>query len=245
MRHLDLLLLRHPQLRHVDFQRLVQRCKEDPAAHWDELVEASAPVVHTTALRLAERVGNAKALAEEVTLQVFERIAADDFAVVRDYVGYGKWPSLLVRLVTEAPSLRDVVPVAARATDDPDGAVPELDPQYASLLEKEGERFFQSMKKVLGVLHRRDRMLLAFRYEQDLTLRELDLLFRLGTPERVANLLDRLLGHLQPIRAVGDAWQMPHAQRHALLRIVVRRLFAEHSMATDDDRAPAPALQHR
>ena len=45
MRHFDLLLMRHPHLRAIDYQRLVQRVKEDPAAHWNELVEACAPIV--------------------------------------------------------------------------------------------------------------------------------------------------------------------------------------------------------
>ena len=53
MRHFDLLLMRHPHLRSIDYQRLVQRVKNDPAAHWDEFVAACAPVVLTAALRLA------------------------------------------------------------------------------------------------------------------------------------------------------------------------------------------------
>jgi len=129
-------------------------------------------------------------------------------------------------------------------TDD-DQPVPVLEARYADLLEKEGERFFVAMKRVIGVLHRRDRLMLGFRYEQGLTLRELDMIFRLGTPQRVGNLLDRLLGILQPLRAVGDAWEMPHEQRHALLRVVVHKLFDEGSMETDEDRAAGPALQHR
>ena len=49
MRHLDLLLMRHPHLRSIDYQRLVQTVKEDPSAHWDEFVEACAPIVLTAA----------------------------------------------------------------------------------------------------------------------------------------------------------------------------------------------------
>lgn len=252
MRHFDVLLLRHPHLRHIDYQRLVQRVKEDPRAHWDELVEASAPIVHTAALRLAHGHGNAESIADAATLQVFEELRRDDFARVRSYVGYGKWPSELVRLTQLAPALaqvrsgREFPPLdAGTAVADPDQPIPALDPRFASLLEQEGERFFVAMRRVLAVLHRRDRLMLGFRYEQGLTLRELDQIFRLGTPERVGKLLDRLLGYLQPIRAVGDAWEMPHDQRHALLRLCVVRIYGESSMETDEDRALAPALQGR
>ncbi len=252
MRHIDLLILRHPKLRHVDYQRLVLRCQEDPRAHWNELVEASAPIVHTAAVRMAEAVGLPRTAADDATREVFEALAAHDFALIRQFVGYGKWTSELVRLTQKTPTL-----AAARAEReyptidlahplaDPDSPVPVLDPRYAALLEKEGERFFVAMKKVLHVLHRRDRLLLAYRYEQGLTLRELDQIFRLGSPERVESLLDRLLGYLQPIRAVGDAWEMPHEQRHALLRLVVHRTFGAGSMETDEEQPAAPALQHR
>lgn len=252
MRHFDVLLLRHPHLRHIDYQLLLQRAKTDPPAHWDELVEASAPIVFTAALRLAQFTGSAASVADAATLQVFEQIRRDDFAIVRAYVGYGKWVSELVRLTQLSPALADArrgrefpPQDLAAPLDDPDRAIPVLDPRFATLLEQEGERFFTSMRRVIRVLHRRDRLLLGFRYEQGLSLRELDQIFRLGTPERVGNLLDRLLGYLQPIRAVGDAWEMPHDQRHALLRLVVHRLYAEESMETDEDRSIAPALQAR
>jgi hypothetical protein len=252
MRHLDVLLIRHPHLRNVDFQRLVQRCKEDPRAHWDELVEASAPIVYTAALRLAEPFGHSKSVAEEATAQVFERIADDDFAVIRDYVGYGKWQSQLVRMAQQVPAIADIRGLReqpaldpAQTLEDPDTPIPPLEPRYADLLDKEGDRFFDAMRQVIAVLHRQDRLMLGLRYEQGLTLRELDQVFRLGTPERVGSLLDRLLGYLQPLRALGDAWEMPHAQRHALLRLVVCRLYAAHSMETPADRPAAPALQHQ
>lgn len=252
MRHFDVLLLRHPHLRNIDYQRLLQRVKTDPPAHWDELVEASAPIVHTAALRLASRLGNAPSVAEAALQQVFEQIRRDDFAIVRAYVGYGKWPSELVRLTQLAPALRDArrereFPEQSldRPIADPDQSVPVLEPRFAALLEQEGEKFFVAMRRVIRVLHRRDRLMLGFRYEQGLSLRELDQIFRLGTPERVGKLLDRLLGYLQPIRAVGDAWEMPHEQRHALLRVVVHRLYSESSMETEEDRTIAPALQAR
>jgi len=157
-----------------------------------------------------------------------------------------------VRILMKTDALRDArrgreyppVDLALPIEDDAQ-PVPVLEARYADLLEKEGERFFVAMKRVIGVLHRRDRLMLGFRYEQGLTLRELDMIFRLGTPQRVGNLLDRLLGILQPLRAVGDAWEMPHEQRHALLRVVVHKLFDEGSMETDEDRAAGPALQHR
>ena len=252
MRHLDLLIMRHPRLRHVDYQRLVQRVKLDPPAHWDEFVEATIPIVHAMAQRLARGAGQRDAVAEEATRQVYEALKADDFAVIRDYVGYGRFPSQLVRMLMKTEALsegrraREYPPVdPALPIEDDDQPVPVLEARYAELLEKEGERFFVAMKRVIGALHRRDRLMLGFRYEQGLTLRELDQLFRLGTPQRVGTLLDRLLGYLQPIRAVGDAWDMPHEQRHALLRVVVHELFGKASMETDEDRSTGPALQHR
>lgn len=244
--------MRHPRLRHVDYQRLVQRVKLDPPAHWDEFVDATIPVVFGVAKRLARGAAQPDAVAEEATRQLYHDLKVDDFAVIRAYVGYGRFPSQLVRMLMKTEALRDgrrgreFPPVdLAVPIDDADQPVPVLDGRYADLLEKEGERFFVAMKRVIGVLHRRDRLMLGFRYEQGLTLRELDQLFRLGTPERVGNLLDRLLAVLQPLRAVGDAWDMPHEQRHALLRVVVHRLYGENSMETDEDRSSGPALQHR
>lgn len=252
MRHLDLLIMRHPRLRHVDYQRLVQRVKLDPPAHWDEFVDATIPIVYGMAKRLARGAAQQDAVAEEATRQLYHALEDDDFAVIRDYVGYGRFPSQLVRMLMKTEALRDgrrgreYPPVdPALPIEDDDQPVPVLESRYADLLEKEGERFFVAMKRVIGVLHRRDRLMLGFRYEQGLTLRELDQIFRLGTPERVGNLLDRLLAVLQPLRAVGDAWDMPHEQRHALLRVVVHRLYGEHSMETDEDRSSGPALQHR
>ena len=117
MRHFDLLLMRHPHLRSIDYQRLVQRVKEDPAAHWDELVEACAPIVLTAALWLARDIGNAEAVAEQATVQVFHALAANDYALVRSYIGYGKFSSELVRLTQQAPVLdpdQQCEPVAQR-----------------------------------------------------------------------------------------------------------------------------------
>lgn len=250
MRHFDLLLMRHPHLRHIDYQRLVQRVKEDPEAHWDELVEASAPVVHTAAYRLALGTPDAAASAEDATREVFERLKADDFRIVRDYVGYGKWVSELVLLTEQTPTMEAVRDQRIRhqsdlslPVSDPDGEIPVLEPRYAELLEKEGDRFLKAITQVMGLLHRTDRLILALRYEQELTLAELDQVFRLGTPSRVGSLIDRLVRKLQPIQAVADAWELPDGQRHALTRVVVQKVFATANMETDEDAAVAPATQ--
>jgi hypothetical protein len=252
MRHIDLLLMRHPHLRSVDYQRLVQRVKEDPAAHWDEFVDACAPVVLTAALRLARTVGNAEAVAHQATVQVFQKLASNNYALVRSYIGYGKFPSELVRLTQQAPVLAE-----ARVSrefpeldgtspiEDPDAPVPSLEAKYVSLLEQEGEKFVEAVRRVIRILHRQDRLMLGLRYEQGLHCRELDQLFRLGSPERVAGILDRLIEQIQPIVAVAEAWQLEGAQRHALARRVLFGIFSEGSLETDEDAATAPALQHR
>jgi hypothetical protein len=252
MRHLDLLLMRHPHLRSIDYQRLVQRVKEDPSAHWDELVEACAPIVLTAAERLARQVGNQKAVAEQATVQVFQRLADDDFALLRAYVGYGKFPSELVRLTQQAPVLAE----ARRAREypevsplrpivDPDFEVPALEEVYVALLEREGGRFVTAVRRVVHVLHRRDRLLLGLRFEQGLTCRELDHVFRIGSPERVAGILDRLLDQIQPLVAVAKAWELDGAQRHALAHRILFEIFSEGSLESDDDKITSPALQHR
>jgi hypothetical protein len=252
MRHFDLLLMRHPHLRSIDYQRLVQRVKNDPAAHWDEFVAACAPVVLTAALRLARNVGNAEAVAELATVQVFQELAAHNFALVRSYIGYGKFPSELVRLTQQAPVLAEArasrefpAPDGTAAIDDPDAPIPALDAKYISLLEQEGEKFIEAVRRVVRILHRQDRLMLGLRYEQGLQARELDQVFRLGSPERVAGILDRLIEQLQPIVAVAEAWQLDGAQRHALARRVLFGIFSEGSLETDEDAATAPALQHR
>ena len=181
MRHIDLLLMRHPHLRSVDYQRLVQRVKEDPAAHWDEFVDACAPVVLTAALRLARNVGNAEAVADQAAVQVFQKLASNDYALVRSYIGYGKFPSELVRLTQQAPVLAE-----ARVSrefpeldgtspiEDPDAPVAALDAKYISLLEQEGEKFVEAVRRVVRILHRQDRLMQGLRYEQGLHCRELD-----------------------------------------------------------------------
>ncbi len=252
MRHLDRLLQRDPKLRGVDFQRLVQRARQDPQAHWPELVEASMPVVYTLALRLADDLRNGEAMAEEATREVFAELHDTDFAVVREYIGYGKWPSLLLRLTQNARVLADrrserenPVDAAALLRKDNDGLVPELEPRVSDLIHKEGDRFSTAMKRVIHILHRQDRLLLGMRYEQGLTLRELDHLFRLGSPERVQSLLDRLVDSMQPIRAVADAWDLDHGQKHAVVQHFVKQLYASGSMETGDDRKVAAALQQQ
>jgi hypothetical protein len=251
MRHFDLLLMRHPHLRSIDYQRLLQRVKADPSAHWEELVEACTPIVLTAALRMARSVGNAKALAEQATVQVFQMLAENDYALIRSYVGYGKFPSELVRLTQLAPALaglrqgREFPALAGEsAIDDPDAPVPALDARYVELLEKEGPDFVTAVRRVVQVLHRRDRLMLGLRYEQGLAVRELDQVFRLGTPERVAGILDRLVSGLQPIVAVAAAWELDEAQRHALARRVLFRVFSSGSLESDEDLATSPALQH-
>ena len=251
MRHFDLLLMRHPHLRSIDYQRLVQRVKTDPPAHWDELVEACTPIVLTAALRMARSVGNAKALAEQATVQVFQMLAKDDYALIRAYVGYGKFPSELVRLTQLAPVLaeprqgREFPALSGEtAIEDADAPVPALDSQYVELLEKEGPDFVTAVRRVVQVLHRRDRLMLGLRYEQGLTVRELDQIFRLGTPERVAGILDRLVSSIQPIVAVASAWELDDAQRHALARRVLFLVFSSGSLESDEDLDASPALQH-
>lgn len=248
MKHLESLLNKHPHHRHTDFQRLVQRAKTDPAAHWEELVTKASPVVWTLARRLAAGAGNREMAASTATAQVFAMLREDDYRRLRAYVGNGDFPSLLLRLLQQAPAL---APAASGpqdshdGIDDPDGPVPPLDPRVKDLLAEEGDRFLTAMRKVIGVLHRRDRLLLAMRYEQGLRLQELDQIFRLGTPGRVGSLLDRLAGHLQPLRAVAEAWSLDDGQRHAVLQHVVRELFAAHSFETDEDRPVAAAVQQR
>ena len=81
-----------------------------------------------------------------------DRIADRDFAVIREYVGYGKWPSQLVRMVQQAPVLAELraererpAQSLDRPIEDPDTAVPVLEDRYAQLLEKEGDRFFAAI----------------------------------------------------------------------------------------------------
>jgi hypothetical protein len=251
MRHIDLLLMRHPHLRSIDYQRLVQRVKTDPPAHWDEFVAACTPIVLTAALRMARPVGNVKALAEQAVVQVFQMLAENDYALIRAYVGYGKFPSELVRLTQLVPALaeprqgREFPALSGEtAIEDADAPVPALDARYVELLEKEGDRFVTAVRRVVQVLHRQDRLMLGLRYEQGLSVRELDQVFRLGTPERVAGILDRLVLDLQPVVAVASAWELDHAQRHALARRVLFRVFSEGSLESDEDLATSLALQH-
>lgn len=253
MRHIVRLIQEDPALRSTDFERLVQRAKEDPRAHWDELVRASAPIVFTMAERLSAHLPEGGSVAEEVTRQVFERIADDDFAIVRGHVGFGKWTSLLLRLTEQTPllsqrrrerewpALAEEGPVEIELNDR-DGSIPALEPRIQDLCEKEGGRFLDSMWKALRTLHRLDRLLLAMRYEQGLSLAELDLIFRLGTPERVASLLARTRNSLQPFVAVREAWNLPTEQEEALLRHVLGQIFRAHSLATHEHASPAPAV---
>ena len=74
--------------------------------------------VLTAALRLARNVGNAEAVAEQATVQVFDRLASNDYALVRSYIGYGKFPSELVRLTQQAPVLAEARAAAEGATGE-------------------------------------------------------------------------------------------------------------------------------
>jgi hypothetical protein len=249
MRHLDLLLMRHPHLRDIDYQQLAQRTKTDPEALWGEFVEACAPIVYTMALRLSEHAPHAQSRAEEATRQVFETLRDDDFQALRDYVGYGKLPTLLARLTHLSAAVQEVTedptPDPSQRLDDPDGAIEVLEPQYAELLGKEGEPFLRAMEQVVSLLHRDDRLLLALRYEQELTLAEVDQLLRLGSPARVGSLLERVVAKLQPLSAVVDAWELSPEQRQALTRVVLARIFSRGSLATPEEAAVAPATQGR
>lgn len=257
MQHLDQLLREHPHLRDVDYQRLVLAAQVDPATAWPELVRLSIPVVHTAAYRMAEGLRDRDAVAEVATAQVFERLREDDFAAIRRFVGFGKWTSLLVRMTQQAPILAEgrvarehppqVDPVTGlpRPLDDPEGAVPVLDPRFVELLRAEGDRFYVALGKSVQIMHRSDRLLLGMRYEQGLTLHELDRLFRLGSPVRIASLLSRLCQAIQPVRAVIEAWQVPPEQHEALMRVAIHHLYASRSMATVSDEKMLAAVPHR
>jgi len=253
MRHIDRLIQEDPRLRGVDFQRLALRAKEDPREHWEELVQSSAPIVTTLARRLAAHLPEGVSVAEEVTREVFAAIADDDFAVLRSFVGYGKWTSLLLRLTQESSLLqkgrreREWPPLVDQGRpvvvlDDPDAPIGELDEGLEKLIDQESERFLDALWKSVHILHRRDRLLLAMRYEQGLYLKELDTLFHLGTPRRVASLLEKARHGLQPFTAVVDAWSVPADQEEALLRRTLGVVFRERSLATHDDHQPAPAV---
>lgn len=253
MKHIQRLIQEDPQLRHVDYQLLVQKAKGDPDAYWEELVRASAPLVYTTAWRLAEHLPEGASVAEEVTRQVFEAIVDDDYATLRAYVGYGQWPSLLVRLCEQSPLLRErrqdreypELPREGRppiVLQDKDGPIGELSPEIEELCEKEGAPFLEALRKSLKILHRRDRLMLAMRYEQGLALAELDQLFRVGSPDRVASLLKRVRHSLQPFTAVAEAWKLPEDQEEPLMRFTLGRILREHSLATVDEEKLAPAV---
>jgi hypothetical protein len=198
-----------------------------------------------------------EAVADIATTQVFERLRDDDFAVVRGFVGFGKWTSLLVRLTQAAPILAerrqgrehpmqsDPASSLPLPLEDPDGAVPALDPRFLELLRAEGDRFYVALGKSVQIMHRADRLLLGMRYEQGLTLHELDRLFRLGSPARIASLLARLRQSIQPVRALIEAWQVPPEQHEALMRVVIHHLYTSRSMATVSDEKMLAAVPHR
>ncbi len=249
MRHLDLLLMRHPHLRKIDYQRLVQTTKEDPAQHWEAFVEACAPIVHTIALRLVAHAPDVRSRAELATREVFETLRANDYQIIQDYVGYGKFPSLLARLTQLSPAVAEVRAPHERdldrPLDDPDRPIEVLDPRYSELLAKEGEAFLHAMEQALGLLHRMDRLMLSLRYDQELTLAEVDQILRLGSAQRVDSLLNRLVAKLQPLRALADAWDLSDEQGQALTRVVIHKVFDRGNMATHDEAAVAPATQGR
>lgn len=256
MKHIQRLIQEDPRLRNVDYERLVQRAQGDPDAYWEELVRASAPIVYTAACRLAQHLPEGTSVAEEATRQVFEAIADDDYELLRSHVGFGKWPSLLVRWTQECPLLserrrarefpaavdQDPPPIELA---DPDGPIGALDPQVQELCDKEGERFLEALRKSVKILHRRDRLMLAMRYEQGLGLVELDQIFRLGSSKRVATLLSRIRHSLQPFAAVAEAWKLDPEQEEPLLRYTLGRILREHSLATvDEDKMAAAVAQH-
>lgn len=256
MQHLDQLLREQPHVRDVDYQRLALAAQQDPAAAWPELVRLSIPIVYTAAWRMSEGLRDRDAVAETATAQVFERLRDDDFATVRGFVGFGKWTSLLVRFTQSAPILaerrqaRELPPQTDAngqplPVDDPDGPIPLLDPRFHELLRTEGNRFTVALGKSLHVMHRVDRLILGMRYEQGLTLQELDHLFRLGSPARIASLLARLRQAIQPVRALIEAWQVPPQQQEALMRVAIHHLYSTRSMATVSDEKMLAAVPHR
>jgi hypothetical protein len=86
--------------------------------------------------------------------------------------------------------------------------------------------------------------MLSLRFEQGLTLAQLDQIFRIGSAHRVGSILERLADSLQPLRAVCQAWNVTPDQKHAILGEVVRKIF-EQSMESSEERPSAPALQHQ
>jgi hypothetical protein len=253
MRHIDRLIQEDPKLRDTDFQRLAQQAKANPQRDFGRLVQVSAPVVFTMAERLSAHSPERGSVAEEVTRQVFARLADDGFAAIRAYVGFGRWTSLLLRWTQTAPLLakrrqmREMPPLADEGPvdvtlQDPDGPIGELDPAVRDLCEKEGQRFLDALWKAMRTLHRRDRLLLAMRYEQGLRLVELDMLFRLGTPTRVASLLARLRGSLQPLRAVREAWKLAPQQEEALMRFTLGQILRTRSLETHKQAPPPVAV---
>jgi hypothetical protein len=242
MQHLDRLIRQHPKLRAVDFQRLLLRMRSQPEAHWPELVRGSAPLAYSMALRLVGDRPEGAALAERATFELFSLLRADDFARLRSVVGFGRWPSLLLRWLRETSALADLPALAVPDREDP---IPQPDEKVLRTLTAEGERLFEHMRRVLRALHRRDRLLLTLRYEQQLTMGEIEQIFRLGSPARVSSLLGRLEATLQPVRAVAEASQLDDTQRRALLAELVRRIFAATDMQSDEHRATALATAHR
>jgi DNA-directed RNA polymerase specialized sigma subunit len=237
MQHLDLLIRKHPELRKVDYQRLVQRVKEDPQSHWNELVEHCAPIVYAMAQRLAGGQLHRDAVAEQATQELFESLKDDDYARIRSYVGFGKWPSLLLQWTSQCEALREI--------QGEEHGLAAPDERTERLLAEEGQRFVEHMELAIGRLHRRDRLLLGMRYEQKLSLPELDHVFRLGSPDRIQSLLDRIGASLQPLTAVGDAWQLEADQQEAVLAYCVEKIFASGSQESSKDENIAEAIQQR
>ena len=240
MQHLDLLIQSHPKLRNVDFQRLILAAQEDPAASWAQVVEASAPIVYTAALRLVGARRGAAAAAEQACFEVLEAIHADDYRVLRDFIGFGKWTSLLIRLTEQTPTMMEM-----RSDSSFDASIPELDERSRGLLDSEGSGLLDHVVKVVKGLHRDDRLLLAMRYEQGLTLAELDQLFRLGSPERIESLLSRLRASLQPTSAVAEAWSLSDEQAEAVVAHLIRQVLERGSMDNDEEAPEAPLLSRR
>jgi RNA polymerase sigma-70 factor (ECF subfamily) len=216
-----------------EFAELRERVLAGAGDAWRHFVERYSRTVYTIAYRLAGAGRDREELAQDVYLGVFERLARDDFRVLRGFRGDAKFETYLFsavrhELAQRARSDRKDRLRVVSVDDEHDGREPS-DPRgdrttFAEMLDLHPREVAEIVDGALAKLDEQERTVLHLRFREGLPYRRLAELFDWKDTNAAAYEVSRALRKLDRLARSSRRLRWGEAERRNVLACLGRWL---------------------